>query len=83
MTIKTKCGFQQHMGKHSGIFPYNCPYCNKGINNTQRLKGHLKKHHTGLLGYHCIKCMIEFDNIHQLNNHLSDNSCTGKTMTIL
>ena len=75
--IKRRSHFNWHMKKHLGIYPYNCPYCDKGVNNTGMLKEHLKTHHTGINGYHCIKCKLEFPNVHQLRAHLQNNICTG------
>ena len=58
-----------------GIYPYNCPYCHKGIHNTCMLKDHIRIHHTGILGYHCNRCRQEFDNVKQLKAHLEQNNC--------
>ena len=54
-----------------GIYQYQCPYCNKGINTTNGTKTHIKKYHTGIKGFHCNRCRQEFDSVHQLKVHLA------------
>ena len=61
------------MKKHAGIYPYHCPYCNKGIHTLDSIKVHIKTHHTGLLGFHCNRCKLEFNQINELKSHL--DSC--------
>ena len=77
--LKTKWNYKQHMKRHLGLYHYYCPYCNKGLGNTLRVKEHLQKYHTGLLGYHCLKCSLEFDTVHLLKEHLSQKSCNRET----
>ena len=74
--LKFKNNYNLHMRKHQGIYPYHCPYCNKGLGATQLVKRHLMTSHTGLLGFHCITCKQEFQNVLQLTLHLQQNSCT-------
>ena len=74
--FKHKRNLTQHRKKHINIYPYNCPYCNKGIGNSKNVKNHLKVNHTGLFGFHCIKCRKEFENIHKLRDHLQQNNCS-------
>ena len=73
--LKSKHTYQQHVKRHMGIYQFQCPYCNKGINRTNDMKEHLKKYHTGIRGFHCIKCQQEFTSVHQLKDHLA--ICTG------
>ena len=77
--LKTKWSYQQHMKRHSGIYIYQCPYCEKGLNATKDIKHHLKSYHTGLWGFHCNKCQQDMNNVHHLKSHLQENSCSWKT----
>ena len=76
-TVKTRQGFLYHVQRHQGIYPYRCPYCNKGMNGTSHVKEHITKHHTGLVGYHCNKCRQDFRSVRDLKIHLDENSCSG------
>ena len=69
--------YHQHMKRHLGIYPYHCPYCNKGLSATGQMKYHLKSQHTGLMGFHCNKCRQEFRHVRQLKFHLEQNNCTS------
>ena len=71
-------GYQQHVKRHSGIYQYPCPYCNKGFSATINLKKHLRLEHTGMLGFHCTRCGEEFQNLNRLRNHLQFGNCTQK-----
>ena len=81
--LKTVWSYQQHMRRHAGIYQYNCPYCNKGLNSTTHVKEHLKSQHTGLLGFHCIRCRQEFKHLQLLKTHLMESHCRGQNLLIL
>ena len=80
MTLKSKQGYQHHMQRHSGIYYYHCPYCNKGFSASKNLKDHLRTQHTGLQGFHCNMCRQEFDTVHKLKQHLDKNSCNQQVI---
>ena len=74
-TFRSKSGYQRHLKRHMGIYQYQCPYCDKGINTPHDIKTHLQHHHTGMLGFHCVHCKGEFETIHLLKTHLQKNTC--------
>ena len=74
-TFTTQQGHSRHMKRHSGVYTYQCPYCNKGFSSTNGIKYHLRSKHTGLVGLHCNKCRQEFESVHQLKEHLEANNC--------
>ena len=63
------------MNRHSGVYPYYCPYCTKGLNGTKDTKEHIRAHHTGLHGYHCATCKQEFQHVKNLKAHLDEKCC--------
>ena len=77
-TFITRSGYLMHIKRHSGVYFYNCPYCQKGMSSTNVVKKHLKAAHTGKLGYHCNRCQEEFLNVHILKSHLQQNVCFPK-----
>ena len=78
-TFSSRSGFQMHMKRHSGVYLYNCPYCNKGFSATKNIKEHFRMSHTGLFGFHCMRCRQEFQNMQQLKTHLELNNCVDET----
>ena len=75
--FRSKSGLYMHNKRHFGLYMYYCPYCNKGIQSTERVKDHLKKQHTGLYGYHCNKCRQELQDVHLLKKHIEENVCSS------
>ena len=74
--LRYKRGYNEHINRHMGKYPYECPYCNKGLSGATNTKRHLKKYHTGLFGYHCVTCGMEFENVRSLKVHLDSNDCS-------
>ena len=71
-TFTSAVGLRYHVMRHSGAYPYYCPYCNKGVAGTKDLKTHLKANHNlgGRAGFVCIHCQFELASIHALKDHL-------------
>ena len=67
-TVKTRRGFEAHMGQHLGVYRYNCNFCRKGFPSTTALKDH-QRSHTGqkLL---CPSCGKQFVSYSGLSQHL-------------
>ena len=76
--LTSRWSYTQHMKRHSGIFQYQCPYCDKGFSCTNGIKYHCKSDHTGLFGFHCNKCGQEFDKVKVLKCHLAQNMCSNE-----
>ena len=58
-TTKSSTGMYYHKNQHRGVYPYYCPYCQKGHCATANLKSHLKNQHNILpspLLFHCLYC---------------------------
>ena len=72
--FKYKPNLVIHERTHKGVYPYHCPYCNKGESATANLKSHMKRFHTGIEAFMCIHCKLEFKNVKQLKQHL-DEGC--------
>lgn len=66
----SRSGFKRHILRHQGIYPYHCPYCDKGLSCTNDIKKHLKSVHTGQYGFHCVSCLQQLDSVHALKAHI-------------
>ena len=69
-SLTTLQGYRYHIQRHSGLYPYYCPYCNKGISCTKDMKTHLKAKHTGVRGFTCMICRQEWQSVHELTAHV-------------
>ena len=69
-SLTTLQGYRYHVQRHSGVYPYYCPYCGKGVSCTKDMKTHLKARHTGVSGFSCLACRGQYDTVHQLTAHL-------------
>ena len=65
-------GCRYHVQRHAGIYPYHCPYCDKGLACTNDVRHHLRVKHTGKLGFHCIRCGLEFQSVKLLKKHIEE-----------
>ena len=74
-SFRYKSNLTKHERKHSGIFQYYCPYCQKGESATANLKNHLKKYHTGVETFRCIHCGLDLSSVHGLKQHLEECTC--------
>ena len=74
--LKSKRNWIRHKKTHFNIYPYQCPYCIKGLHTLQNVKRHLKVNHTGLFGFHCMNCRKGFDHVRQLKDHLQQDDCS-------
>ena len=55
-TTKSQVGMYYHQNKHKGIYPYYCPYCDKGQTGTTNLGSHLKSKHNIEKPFRCMFC---------------------------
>ena len=55
-TTRSSRGMKYHQDKHRGIYPYTCPYCNKGHLGTSNLRRHLNSVHNIRDPLRCLYC---------------------------
>lgn len=75
-SFKYKPNLLVHEKTHLGLYPYYCPYCNKGESATSNLKSHMRRYHTGVEGFLCNRCNMDFSHVRYLKRHL-DEGCSG------
>ena len=57
-TTRSSVGMYYHQNQHRGIYPYYCPYCNKGHTGTSHLRGHLRTNHRIQEPLRCAYCSV-------------------------
>ena len=73
-TTASHVGMYYHQNKHKGIYPYHCPYCNKGHSGTNHLRGHLKSTHNIIEPLQCMFCGMTVEKIAEYVKHVRDCS---------
>ena len=67
--MTSRQGLQYHMNKHRGIYPYYCPYCQKGFMATSNVKYHMTEH-VATQDFVCKECRGMLPDLKSLTNHL-------------
>ena len=60
------------MDQHRGIYPYYCPYCNKGMLGQKDVKMHLKRWHVNEAAFLCLYCRLDCQRLPDLKRHLEE-----------
>ena len=69
-SFMSKASLSEHFKVHSGRFSKHCPYCRKGFNNNDHLKGHISSQHTGIKMNECTLCSRKFHYKYQVDRHI-------------
>ncbi|KAK7065224.1 hypothetical protein SK128_004394 [Halocaridina rubra] len=67
--LQSKSSLSRHSSTvHASSSKYSCPHCNKGFNNSQNYKGHIRSH-TGDRPYCCTICSKTFTTSKAVSRH--------------
>lgn len=73
-TIDSSTQMKYHLMKHEGMYPYNCPMCNKGYIANSVLQDHIRRKHTGEKPFECQQCSKRFPTNGALAQHSTVHS---------
>ena len=65
--------FNNHAKFHTGLYPYECPYCYMGYHSLLEMKIHKRNHILNDTKYTCTVCSTVFKNFSQFRHHLEES----------
>ncbi len=74
-TFGSYMGLKFHSSKHTGLFRFNCPQCNKGFNRIEQFQSHMNMHDGQ--GFVCLRCKKVFLHKTKLMQHTRTCDASG------